>query len=69
LWLKTLYRKRAVTWPFIFYTIIWTLSDLSVLELTKKDAKRVNSIFLFNNFEDFMNNGRLFRHTFKLMIL
>ncbi|RXU67289.1 sodium transporter, partial [Enterococcus faecium] len=25
-WLKTLYRKRAVTWPFIFYTIIWTLS-------------------------------------------
>ncbi|KAA9145967.1 hypothetical protein F6X77_03095, partial [Enterococcus faecium] len=28
LWLKTLYRKRAVTWPFIFYTIIWTLSLL-----------------------------------------
>ncbi|PQG31670.1 hypothetical protein CUS24_05235 [Enterococcus faecium] len=28
LWLKTLYRKRAVTWPFIFYTIIWTLSFL-----------------------------------------
>ncbi|MET2007042.1 hypothetical protein ABXM61_12065, partial [Enterococcus faecium] len=27
-WLKTLYRKRAVTWPFIFYTIIWTLSLL-----------------------------------------
>nr|UBL10084.1 Hydroxymethylpyrimidine ABC transporter substrate-binding component [Enterococcus faecium] len=27
LWLKTLYRKRAVTWPFIFYTIIWTLSN------------------------------------------
>ncbi|TKA98773.1 ATP-dependent Clp protease ATP-binding subunit, partial [Enterococcus lactis] len=26
-WLKTLYRKRAVTWPFIFYTIIWTLSS------------------------------------------
>ncbi|PTO41358.1 hypothetical protein C6P50_07625 [Enterococcus mundtii] len=26
LWLKTLYRKRTVTWPFIFYTIIWTLS-------------------------------------------
>nr|WP_194849532.1 hypothetical protein [Enterococcus lactis] len=21
-----MYRKRAVTWPFIFYTIIWTLS-------------------------------------------
>ncbi|TNX28275.1 sodium transporter, partial [Enterococcus faecium] len=28
LWLKTLYRKRAVTWPFIFYTIIWTLSSV-----------------------------------------
>ncbi|TNW87130.1 VOC family protein, partial [Enterococcus faecium] len=27
--LKTLYRKRAVTWPFIFYTIIWTLSNFS----------------------------------------
>ena len=26
LWLKTLYRKRALTWHFIFYTIIWTLS-------------------------------------------
>ena len=24
--LKTLYRKRAFTWPFNFYTIIWTLS-------------------------------------------
>ncbi|KAA9180378.1 hypothetical protein F6X79_10000, partial [Enterococcus faecium] len=30
LWLKTLYRKRAVTWPFIFYTIIWTLSLFSL---------------------------------------
>ena len=24
--LKTLYRKRTVTWPFYFYTIIRTLS-------------------------------------------
>ncbi|MET2057752.1 hypothetical protein ABXM75_02960, partial [Enterococcus faecium] len=31
LWLKTLYRKRAVTWPFIFYTIIWTLSSTLLL--------------------------------------
>ena len=30
LWLKTLYRKRAVTWPFIFYTIIWTLSYIEI---------------------------------------
>ena len=30
LWLKTLYRKRAVTWPFIFYTIIWTLSKIGL---------------------------------------
>ncbi|PQB78119.1 hypothetical protein CUN36_03780, partial [Enterococcus faecium] len=28
LWLKTLYRKRTVIWPFYFYTIIWTLSWL-----------------------------------------
>ena len=32
LWLKTLYRKRAVTWPFIFYTIIWTLSLAMLIE-------------------------------------
>ncbi|KAA9205905.1 hypothetical protein F6X83_11130, partial [Enterococcus faecium] len=31
LWLKTLYRKRAVTWPFIFYTIIWTLSEIFIV--------------------------------------
>ncbi|TNW87669.1 VOC family protein, partial [Enterococcus faecium] len=29
--LKTLYRKRAVTWPFIFYTIIWTLSKETIV--------------------------------------
>ena len=34
LWLKTLYRKRAVTWPFIFYTIIWTLSIKEKKEVT-----------------------------------
>ena len=54
---------------FLLEFILIIIVDLSVLGLTKKDAKRVNSIFLFNNFEDFMNNGRLFRHTFKLMIL
>ncbi|MDV7721671.1 Lrp/AsnC ligand binding domain-containing protein, partial [Enterococcus faecium] len=35
-WLKTLYRKRAVTWPFIFYTIIWTLSYLSFIKNHEK---------------------------------
>ncbi|RXW46605.1 sugar ABC transporter permease [Enterococcus faecium] len=25
-----MYRKRAVTWPFIFYTIIWTLSPTAL---------------------------------------
>ncbi|RXW87336.1 hypothetical protein CYQ60_14035, partial [Enterococcus faecium] len=35
-WLKTLYRKRAVTWPFIFYTIIWTLSKTFHLRNSKK---------------------------------
>ena len=43
LWLKTLYRKRAVTWPFIFYTIIWTLSVTSNITLfTKKDLKKIS---------------------------
>ncbi|RXW45828.1 hypothetical protein CYQ79_13305 [Enterococcus faecium] len=35
MWLKTLYRKRAVTWPFIFYTIIWTLSNKSGAKTNK----------------------------------
>ncbi|PVW12086.1 glyoxalase, partial [Staphylococcus aureus] len=28
--LKTLYRKRTVIWPFYFYTIIRTLSLISL---------------------------------------
>ena len=47
LWLKTLYRKRAVTWPFIFYTIIWTLSILHrIMDLTTKKVQYFNFIFL-----------------------
>ncbi|WP_238699364.1 hypothetical protein, partial [Enterococcus sp. VV15] len=38
LWLKTLYRKRAVTWPFIFYTIIWTLSRINQLYFWSKKS-------------------------------
>ncbi len=37
--LKTLYRKRTVIWPFYFYTIIRTLSRISI------DTK-INDIFL-----------------------
>ncbi|TKN14648.1 hypothetical protein DVW83_13600 [Enterococcus sp. VV15] len=44
MWLKTLYRKRAVTWPFIFYTIIWTLSYLTIFYIEKKQR---NFIFIF----------------------
>ncbi|MFN6692870.1 hypothetical protein, partial [Enterococcus faecium] len=40
LWLKTLYRKRAVTWPFIFYTIIWTLSA-ERLDSSKKNREKI----------------------------
>ncbi|ROX74717.1 hypothetical protein EGW33_12330, partial [Enterococcus faecium] len=32
--LKTLYRKRTVTWPFYFYTIIRTLSQYSYKKIT-----------------------------------
>ncbi|MDT2296293.1 hypothetical protein P6Z26_02880, partial [Enterococcus faecium] len=42
LWLKTLYRKRAVTWPFIFYTIIWTLSKNELV------SKRTNVIYFLS---------------------
>ncbi|PVG52206.1 glyoxalase, partial [Staphylococcus aureus] len=29
--LKTLYRKRTVIWPFYFYTIIRTLSQIPLI--------------------------------------
>ena len=44
LWLKTLYRKRAVTWPFIFYTIIWTLSFISRNNMEIDFSKFENNI-------------------------
>ena len=31
--LKTLYRKRTVIWPFYFYTIIRTLSNLVLINV------------------------------------
>ncbi|MDM6297783.1 hypothetical protein P7519_13665, partial [Staphylococcus aureus] len=34
--LKTLYRKRTVIWPFYFYTIIRTLSNLGSVLLKNK---------------------------------
>ena len=52
LWLKTLYRKRAVTWPFIFYTIIWTLSiflfakDMFIRSITNEELKNAEIEFL-----------------------
>ena len=45
LWLKTLYRKRAVTWPFIFYTIIWTLSFLSK-QLKTEQVRKVYQVVI-----------------------
>lgn len=35
--LKTLYRKRTVTWPFYFYTIIRTLSKFGENEHRMSD--------------------------------
>ncbi len=46
LWLKTLYRKRAVTWPFIFYTIIWTLSILFFIDSKNKLGNTLSKRFL-----------------------
>ncbi|WP_347005346.1 hypothetical protein, partial [Enterococcus faecalis] len=45
-WLKTLYRKRAVTWPFIFYTIIWTLSFFKEKKACYEKKLIFNSFFL-----------------------
>ncbi|MGF7336008.1 hypothetical protein, partial [Enterococcus faecium] len=55
-WLKTLYRKRAVTWPFIFYTIIWTLSIFSAGILNSKlsvSQFQLAFFFLFGDKEFF----------------
>jgi len=60
LWLKTLYRKRAVTWPFIFYTIIWTLSFFPfgvLLNVNFKGlsfSKKLGIIFLVSFFAEFI---------------
>ncbi|MBX8959348.1 hypothetical protein, partial [Enterococcus faecium] len=48
-WLKTLYRKRAVTWPFIFYTIIWTLSDFTFTEDKIKSIS--SSIYSYEKYQ------------------
>ena len=56
LWLKTLYRKRAVTWPFIFYTIIWTLSNSNLVDIkltTKPKIRKYWSKYLY-----FIESGR-----------
>ncbi len=53
LWLKTLYRKRAVTWPFIFYTIIWTLSSIPpplISNLLTKKLIVILQIFIKNKY-------------------
>ena len=39
--LKTLYRKRTVIWPFYFYTIIRTLSKISL-----KDRKQYENFVM-----------------------
>ncbi|MCG1211045.1 hypothetical protein K4S17_03730, partial [Staphylococcus epidermidis] len=47
--LKTLYRKRTVIWPFYFYTIIRTLSEIitSILNSILKQEE----IYLNNDIE------------------
>ncbi|WP_373738170.1 Eco47II family restriction endonuclease [Jeotgalibaca porci] len=42
----TLYRKRAVTWPFNFYTIIWSLSWGTTIDgnkISNKSIRRISS--------------------------
>ena len=54
LWLKTLYRKRAVTWPFIFYTIIWTLSA-NLRQNIKLNLPQINGSTIILN-QEVVNN-------------
>ncbi|WP_238699399.1 hypothetical protein, partial [Enterococcus sp. VV15] len=62
LWLKTLYRKRAVTWPFIFYTIIWTLSKKILLLLLIynqiKYSIKKNTLLFYDYLSQQQNNHR-----------
>ncbi|ROZ12164.1 hypothetical protein EGX06_10460 [Enterococcus hirae] len=55
LWLKTLYRKRAVTWPFIFYTIIWTLSFFKF-----KFEKHCFICLFYSKHNDYLTNKSIF---------
>ncbi|TBW89826.1 hypothetical protein EQ804_01185, partial [Staphylococcus hominis] len=45
--LKTLYRKRTVIWPFYFYTIIRTLSNITKLMIIKRIYKK--EIIMYRN--------------------
>ncbi|MEJ7373189.1 hypothetical protein, partial [Staphylococcus epidermidis] len=47
--LKTLYRKRTVIWPFYFYTIIRTLSEI-ITSIFNSILKQ-EEIYLNNNIE------------------
>ncbi len=61
LWLKTLYRKRAVTWPFIFYTIIWTLSinsfGLAIKPNNWNEPTKIKELYTINADYDYYTEG------------
>ncbi|CAA6336991.1 phage protein [Staphylococcus aureus] len=72
--LKTLYRKRTVIWPFYFYTIIRTLSEIDLLIAILKAYKGIkldrltliidkNQEYYLMNYSDFnFNNNELLEH-------
>lgn len=63
--LKTLYRKRTVIWPFYFYTIIRTLSNLHRLLSSYKQSD-VDRRRAYRNFLSEYVNGSI-EKTFDLM--
>ncbi|ROX26609.1 hypothetical protein EGW47_12015 [Enterococcus faecium] len=53
--LKTLYRKRTVIWPFYFYTIIRTLSDITSRKNVLKISLPFCIISILNNQSQHIN--------------
>ncbi|MCR0631382.1 hypothetical protein NEJ07_11395, partial [Staphylococcus aureus] len=70
--LKTLYRKRTVIWPFYFYTIIRTLSLMTLPKFNnyiKAEMMELEDIDVLITSKDFGFDEILFYTLYLLLIL